>query len=149
MFYIFIYIFLCKKFLHVKTFFSENNVYFGKNKYFFKKNIFFFNLVLQQMSHHNFLHKISKSSANFTLPKLTWTYESPRMAASISWPLLILRWPMHSWCVVPNTRKIKIREPNLKSLSRFSENMRKSSYKIENSGNLWKLLSPPPLRGGN
>ena len=28
---------------------------------------------------------------------------------------------------------------SLNSLSRFSENLRKSSYKIENSGNIWKL----------
>ena len=62
-FYIFIYIFLCKKsffsvknifiiklFFHIKTFFSANNVYFViKYKYFFK-TIFFFNLVLQQMT---------------------------------------------------------------------------------------------------
>ena len=53
-FYIFIYIFLCKKnvffskkFFQYKTFFpykdifSANNVYFVKNIYFFKKNFFF------------------------------------------------------------------------------------------------------------
>ena len=50
-FYIFIYIFLCKKkfsvknfnvklFFHIKTFFSENNVYFVKNIFF--PQIFFF-----------------------------------------------------------------------------------------------------------
>ena len=65
-FYIFIYIFLCKKsffsvktflntklFFYIKTFFSGNNVYFvKKHKYLFKKKILFFNLVLQQMNNH-------------------------------------------------------------------------------------------------
>ena len=64
-FYIFIYIFLCKKiffsakiffniklFSHIKTFFSANNVFFVKNKYFFKNGIFFFNLVLQKTNNH-------------------------------------------------------------------------------------------------
>ena len=56
-FYIFIYIFLCKKsffsvekffnvklFFHIKTFFSVNNVYFVKNTNIFWKNNFFFQL---------------------------------------------------------------------------------------------------------
>ena len=61
-FYIFIYIFLCKKvffskifiqyktFSHIKTFFSANNVYFVKNANIFSKKKF--NLVLQQMNNH-------------------------------------------------------------------------------------------------
>ena len=53
-FYIFIYIFLYKKFFfHIRTFFSANNVYFVKNTNIFskKKKIFFY-LVLQQMNNH-------------------------------------------------------------------------------------------------
>ena len=57
-FYIFIYIFLCKKKFNIKLFFpyknifSANNVYFVKIYIFSKKNNFFFNLVLQQMNNH-------------------------------------------------------------------------------------------------
>ena len=58
-FYIFIYIFLCKKsFLSKKIFqykniFSANNIYFVKKIYFFKKKKkSFFNLVLQQLNNH-------------------------------------------------------------------------------------------------
>ena len=35
--------------------------------------------------------------------------------------------------------KLKYIDPSLNSLPGFFENMRKSSYKIENGGNLWKL----------
>ena len=59
-FYIFIYIFLCKKsfffiklFFHIKTFFSANNVYFVKNKDIFSKKNFCFTLILQQMHNHS------------------------------------------------------------------------------------------------
>ena len=65
-FYIFIYIFLCKKkffsvkkifiiklFSIKKTFFCATNVYFVKSSIFSKK-YFFFNLVLQQMNNHTF-----------------------------------------------------------------------------------------------
>ena len=38
--------------------------------------------------------------------------------------------------VVPSTRKCKIHGSEFDSLSRFSENLRKSSCKIKNSGNL-------------
>ena len=64
-FYIFIYIFLCRKIFfsvkqffnislvfQIKTFFSGNNAYFVKNRYFSKKH-FFFLLVLQQMNNHS------------------------------------------------------------------------------------------------
>ena len=62
-FYIFIYIFLCKKvffskkFFQYKTFFlyknlfCANNVYFVKNPNIVSKKNFFFNLVLQQIYH--------------------------------------------------------------------------------------------------
>ena len=56
-FYIFIYIFLCKKIIfQYKIFFSANNVYFVKNRYFFKNN-FFFNF-FQQMDNHIFILNI-------------------------------------------------------------------------------------------
>ena len=62
-FYILIYIFLCKKsffskiIFHYKTFFSKQKHFFSKECIFCKKQknfflIFFFNLVLQQMSNH-------------------------------------------------------------------------------------------------
>ena len=62
-FYIFNYVFLCKKVFYSKTFFpyknifSANNVYFVKNTYIhiYIFNIFF-NLVLQQMNNHNQTH---------------------------------------------------------------------------------------------
>ena len=72
-FYIFIYIFLCKKFFsvkqifNIKLFFHKKIMYIIcinnlqimytllKTKYFFKKkNKFFFNLVLQQINNYNF-----------------------------------------------------------------------------------------------
>ena len=72
LFYIFIYIFLCKKsFFSIKVFqyktffaykniFSANNSYFIKNRYIFsKKYIFFFNLGLQQMNNHSWLPEFS------------------------------------------------------------------------------------------
>ena len=59
-FYIFIYIFLCKSFFQwkifkYKTFFPYKNIFFGKWCIFCKQHIFFqkwffFNLVLQQMN---------------------------------------------------------------------------------------------------
>ena len=72
-FYIFIYIFLCKKsffsvktlfnikhFFYIKTYFlqimyisSKTQIFFSsKTQIFFQKNIFFSNLVLQQMNNH-------------------------------------------------------------------------------------------------
>ena len=39
----------------------------------------------------------------------------------------------------PVRGKLKYMGLNLNSLSQFSENLRKPSYKIENSDNLWKL----------
>ena len=72
LFYIFIYIFLCKKssfsikvfqyktFFAYKNIFSANNSYFVKNRYIFsKKYIFFFNLGLQQMNNHSWLPEFS------------------------------------------------------------------------------------------
>ena len=47
-------IFQYKTFFSYKNIFSANNVYFVKNTCFFRKKYFFFNLVLQQMSNHNY-----------------------------------------------------------------------------------------------
>ena len=69
-FYIFIYIFLCKKkfsvknfnvklFFHIKTFFSENNVYFVKNIFSQKKKNL---LVLQQTNSHGSTKRIFQRS---------------------------------------------------------------------------------------
>ena len=56
-------------------------------------------------------------------------YERPRVDASISLSLA-------ADDVFPVRGKLKYVGPSLNSLSRFSENLRKSLYKIENSGNL-------------
>ena len=51
--------------------------------------------------------KIIKSYVNFT-NILIGTYECPRMAASISWPLLMFRCSLDAVDVVPSTRKVKM-----------------------------------------
>ena len=71
-FYIFIHIFLCKflSFLHIKRFFSANNVYFVKSTNTFskkRKTRFFFNLVLQQINNHNHQAPISHSNQRLML----------------------------------------------------------------------------------